>query len=1346
MRILLVDDNDNVRRGIRSLLSSRPDFLVCGEAADGVQAIEMAKELHPDAVLMDISMPRMDGLQATRLIRAESPGTKIIIVSQNDPNVVRKQAREVEADGFVGKQDLSRDLLSVIHNLFDNTTDRGYNDQTSVAMPWLAGGGEMGSVMRSKDWSKTPLGSAESWSPALRMMVKFLLANRFPQLLWWGSEFCSLYNDAYAPILGAKHPWAIGQPVIKVWGEIWHVLKPLVETPFYGGPATWMEDIPLEINRRGFVEETHFTIAYSPVPDDTVPSGIGGVLATVHEITEKVVGERRILALRDLGARSVEPKSAEEACTIAAETLSRHSKDLPFVLLYLFDAQQELAHLVCGTGVDLADYGCPKVIGLASKPSEEVWPLSRSIEDEGIQCFPDLIDRFHKRPPGPWSDPPTSAAVVPIRSNVAHQPAGFMIVGISSRLQFDKNYRDFLELLSTQISTSVANARAYEEERKRAQALAEIDRAKTAFFSNVSHEFRTPLTLMLGPLHDLLSRSQTHLSSTAKEQLELVSRNGARLLRLVNTLLDFSRIEAGRVQALYQATDLTVFTSELASVFRSATDRAGLRLIVDCNDIGEPVYVDRDMWEKIVLNLISNAFKFTFEGEIVVSLRRFVDSAELRICDTGVGIPPDALPKLFERFHRVPNNRSRTHEGSGIGLALVQQLVRLHGGSIRVESYLGRGSTFIVTIPLGLDHLPQAQVGGNRTLASTASGPLSFVEEALRWLPDDQLAPTEQFHEEVLPVPCPSMSGVALGNRPLVIVADDNSDMRKYLARLLSERYEVQTFPNGETALAAARDRIPDLILSDVMMPGLDGIGLLREVRSDPTLIEVPTILLSARAGEESRLEGVESGADDYLIKPFSARELMARVEVHVKMHRLRQQVKVRQQQLALEYQTLINQAPLGIYLVDSEFRIRHVNPVASAMFGDIPQLIGRNFDDVIHILWAKDYADEIVRIFRHTLETGDPFAKPEHAERREDLGITEYYEWRIDRLILPDGNCVVCYFRDISAQVKARSAVTASEERYRNLAETLEQQVRLRTQQLEETNRDIIRQSEEVRNLSARLLQIQDQERRRIARDLHDSAGQTLAALGMGLSRLVRETQSVAPDASKKAAEIQEMVNHLSQEIRTTSYLLHPPLLEEAGLAAALRWYVDGLRQRSPLNVTLDIGEEFERLPEDMELVIFRIVQECLTNIYRHSDSKTAAIRVAREHNMITVEVQDHGRGMSADKLKEIQSRGSGVGIRGMSERVRQWNGTMNIVSDVSGTRILVSLPHTPSSEPQLQSRAETGALTAKEQHLSVPSKYHFVAQTVAQNHTDPAQEGPTVADNRTSNLLIPRAPIIER
>jgi hypothetical protein len=306
---------------------------------------------------------------------------------------------------------------------------------------------------------------------------------------------------------------------------------------------------------------------------------------------------------------------------------------------------------------------------------------------------------------------------------------------------------------------------------------------------------------MLGPLQDLLARSQTHLSPTAKEQLELANRNGARLLRLVNTLLDFSRIEAGRVQAVYQATDLARFTAELASVFRSATERAGLNLVVECHPVKELAYVDRDMWEKIVLNLISNAFKFTFEGEITVSLEQVGSSAELHVRDTGVGIPATEIPNLFDRFHRVPNTRSRTHEGSGIGLALVHELVKLHRGSMRVESTEGHGSTFTVSVPLGQDHLAASQVGGDRPMSSTATGAAPYVQEALRWLPDREpdINPLDVSADyELMAVPYPALSAIERAGRPRVLVADDNADMRLYVVRLLSERFDAIAVADGQ--------------------------------------------------------------------------------------------------------------------------------------------------------------------------------------------------------------------------------------------------------------------------------------------------------------------------------------------------------------------------------------------------------------------------------------------------------------------------------------------------------------------------------------------------------------------
>jgi PAS domain S-box-containing protein len=889
---------------------------------------------------------------------------------------------------------------------------------------WLTGGGEMGERIRAFDWSTTAIGPPETWSPALRMMIRFLLANRLPWLLWWGPRYVSIYNDAYRPVLGTKHPWALGQPLSECWKEIWHILQPLVDTPFKGGPATWNDDILLEINRHGFVEETHFTIAYSPVPDEDAPTGIGGVLATVHEITEKVVGERRVRALRDLGAATIERKTAEEACLIAADTLAKYTKDVPFALLYLIASGDNQARLASAAGTDQDSRFCPKVLDLDAD-ARHPWSraLSEIVRTKNMQIVDGLADQFRDHvPSGPWSNPPRQALVLPIRASIAQRVTGVLIAGVSARLKLDEPYRAFYDLLASQITAMIANARAYDEERKRAEALAEIDRAKTTFFSNVSHEFRTPLTLMLGPIEDTLNRSQG-LPPADRERLETAHRNSVRLLKLVNTLLDFSRIEAGRIEASYEQLDLARLTADLASLFRSAIEHAGMKLVIDCPPLSDKVYVDREMWEKIVLNLLSNAFKFTFEGEISVSLKERATAVELTVRDTGTGIPPQEIPRLFERFHRVTDARSRSYEGSGIGLALVQELVRLHAGSVQVQSEIDRGSSFTVAVPLGFAHLPPDRIRASRTLASTSLQPKAYIEELSRWLPEAHPQDIEDDNLFLQETTMPTRPLARPQASPHILLADDNADMRGYVRRLLtSTGYEVEAVGDGLTALRAAQARKPDLVVTDVMMPELDGYGLLKRIRADADLRQVPVIFLSARAGEEARIEGMHAGADDYLIKPFSARELLARVDAHLRLAQLRQEATRSLLYSAAQFETLISNAPLGVYLVDADLRIQHVNPTALSVFGDIPGgLTGRDLQEIIHVMWETDYADETVRIFKHTLVTGESYVAKERAKIRADRGVMEYYEWRVDRIQLPDGNLgVVCYFRDISERVQA--------------------------------------------------------------------------------------------------------------------------------------------------------------------------------------------------------------------------------------------------------------------------------------------------------------------------------------
>jgi len=751
---------------------------------------------------------------------------------------------------------------------------------------WLAGGGEMGARLRAKDWSPTPLGPPETWTQSVKTAVSICLNARVPIALWLGPELRLVYNDTYIPFLGeTKHPAILGAPGREAWAEIWATIAPMHDE-VAAGRATSVEDVQLFFARRLPREEVYVSWGYSPI---LAADGftIEGTFDACIETTAKVVGERRLATLRDLGARSPEQRTAEVACRDAAEVLHGNPLDIPFAAIYLLDEEGTRARRVAGTSLPDDSIAFPENHPvIEGDATSGPWPLRTVVETQQCCQVSDLPGNVGVFPAGAWPDAVETAFVLPLAAPTQPRPAGFLIAGVSPRRILDAGYRSFLDLVAGHIATSIAEARAFEAERRRAEALAEIDRAKTTFFSNVSHEFRTPLTLMLNPLEEVLAKPEDEVLPENHQLLEIAYRNSLRLLRLVNTLLDFSRVEAGRIQASYEPVDLPRLTAEIASNFRSACERAGLMLVVDCPPIREPVYVDREMWEKILLNLLSNAFKFTLQGRIEVALRGGAANVSLTVSDTGVGIPETELPRIFERFHRIEGQHGRTYEGTGIGLALVQELVRQHGGEILVRSCIGQGTTFTVTIPLGSGHLPTDRISAPRMLASSAIGAQAFIEEALRWVPVDgsETALSDSVVQDILPTP----SEQSLNGRAHVLLADDNADMRDYVSRLLSSRWEVEAVADGLAALEAARRRKPYLVLADIMMPRLDGLGLLSALRSDPELRDVPVVLLSARAGEEARVEGLDAGADDYLVKPFSARELIARVSSHLGLSRLR--------------------------------------------------------------------------------------------------------------------------------------------------------------------------------------------------------------------------------------------------------------------------------------------------------------------------------------------------------------------------------------------------------------------------------------------------------------------------
>jgi signal transduction histidine kinase/DNA-binding response OmpR family regulator/ligand-binding sensor domain-containing protein len=431
--------------------------------------------------------------------------------------------------------------------------------------------------------------------------------------------------------------------------------------------------------------------------------------------------------------------------------------------------------------------------------------------------------------------------------------------------------------------------------------LAEVDRLKSRFFANISHEFRTPLTLILGPVQKWRERSH---EEDEKKDLAVAERNAHRLLSLINQLLDLSKVEAGAMKLRASRTNIVPLVRGIAYSFESSAGMRGIALSVNVEEEGIEIYCDKEMVEKILTNLLSNAFKFTHQrGSVSVSLRavrrnlyqpaeiassprpvgtprndKFPhEFIEIAVADSGIGIPPDQLEKVFDRFYQVDASQTREHEGSGLGLALVKELVELHHGTIAVQSEIGKGTTFTARLPLGRSHLKDDEI---------AQAPVSVD-------PSMKHATGVLVDRAGAGAPGPTAVEQTNGEKPLVLVVEDNADVRAYIKDYLVDAYQVMEARDGAEGIEKALEVIPDLVMSDVMMPKKDGYEVCRTLKLDEKTSHIPIILLTAKAGPENKLEGLETGADDYLIKPFEPKELLARVKNLIELRRrLRERFK----------------------------------------------------------------------------------------------------------------------------------------------------------------------------------------------------------------------------------------------------------------------------------------------------------------------------------------------------------------------------------------------------------------------------------------------------------------------
>ncbi len=874
----------------------------------------------------------------------------------------------------------------------------------------------MGALMRSVVWGSTPLGPVEGWPQSLRTAASILLDSKFPMYIAWGPEYVQMYNEGYRPILGStKHPAAMGRRASETFAESWHIIGPMFDG-VRAGEAVGAEDWMLPLDRHGYLEECFFTFSYSPIRDES--GGVGGVLVTVSETTGRVLNARRLRALHELAERTAGAPTADEACRTSAAVLSAHQADVPFALFYLLDDVSDTARLAAAANLEPGAMAAPLTLRLADESA--AWPMAEALAHGQPVRLTRLSERLGALPGGPWPEAAHEAVLLPVARPGERRPYGVLIAGASPRKVVGQDYLEFFGLVAGHVASAITNGRARDQERRRAELLAELDRAKTTFFSNVSHELRTPITLLLGPADEALAAGDA-LPADDLARWQLVHRSASRLAKLVNTLLDFARIEAGRVLAVHEPTDLSAFTAELASLFRSAIERAGLRLLLDLPPLGEPAYVDREMWEKIVFNLLSNALKFTFEGEISVALRRRGDWLELEVADTGVGIAPDQLPQVFDRFHRAPVARARTHEGTGIGLALVQELAKLHGGSASVESEPNRGTRFRVTIPAGHAHLAPERLGPPRAapapaaLSSTSSTGAHILEEASQWVSAAKLPPL--------------VPAARAGGRARVMLADDNADMREYLSRLLGEHWEVEAVGDGQAALDAALRIRPDVVVADVMMPGLDGFALTAALRRDPSLRTVPIVLLSARAGEEATAEGLGAGANDYLVKPFSARELIVRIAAQLATVRTSRAAQVVAEEERARLYAHFMQAPFPIAVLRGQEHVFELaNEAALRVWGKQPAILGQSFARAFPEMRGQPFGGYLDGVLR----TGVAFEGTEALARlaRGPDGALEdvYFNFVYTPLRNPAGEIegvLVCGF-EVTEQVQARQRVEA--------------------------------------------------------------------------------------------------------------------------------------------------------------------------------------------------------------------------------------------------------------------------------------------------------------------------------
>lgn len=1043
-------------------------------------------------------------------------------------------------------------------------------EQQADVFNFVAGKSRMAHAVRNADWSVTPFGPVDAWPQSLRSALSICIGCSFPIAIYWGPELALVYNDDWSPILGAKHPWALGRSAREVWPELWDTIGPLFAQVMGSGEAIRSTDQLLAMNRHGFTEECYFDYTFSPIRGQG--DKVEGIFNAVVETTFRVISERRTKLLRDLNEALGTCVTLDDVWGHATSTLMTSPYDAPLLAIYQADGDEAFRRVDSHPSTALAP-----AQGTGGSGVPLAWIQKGFAEITVVDGVEEALGRLVCEP---WPEPCQQAVMLPVVGLHPDRAEAVLTVCVSPRLRLDSEYLAFIERIALALSSAVIRVRTLEQERERSRQLTELDRAKTVFFSNISHEFRTPLTLMLGPLSDLLQ--DTTMPAHLHAQAAIAERNAIRLSKLVNALLEFSRIEAGRQTARFTPVNLGALTGEYASAFESAMARAGLDYDILLPEQDVRVYVDVDMWERVVLNLLSNALKFTLRGSIEVKLHATNNRALLEVRDTGVGIAVDQLSRLFERFHRIEGSGGRTHEGSGIGLALIHELVRLHGGTITVDSQPGVGSTFTVSLPLGRDHLPPEQVQDESRATPRITQADSYVSEALAWMePAGAIPPSP-------PADAPTGIGARYAGTQgaRVVVADDNLDMQQYLQRLLSPYYAVELVADGVEALMALKRERPALVISDVMMPRLDGFELLAAMREDEQLRSIPLILLSARAGEEARIEGLHAGADDYLVKPFTARELLARVGALIALDRMRRSAE---EQLRLG----LAEAQLFTWEIDLRTQTISLSDNARFVFEEPP----RNRDEGGQLIHPAD-RERHQHVIDEAIKTGGKF-KDEIRVVGRDAAI---------RWLEVRGKAVT----DAAGKPTALSGISFDITERKELENSL----RLADRRKDEF---LAMLAHELRNPLAPIR----------------NAGELLLRFGPTDERMRRAVEIV----NRQAKQLARLVDDLLDVSRITRgrVELHVAPIDLSAIVSPAVEAVEGMLRDKGQRLT--VVPSLEPLPVQADAAR---LQQCLVNLLTNAckyteQSGEVEVSVCREGNAGVIRVSDTGAGIAEELLPDV-------------------------------------------------------------------------------------------------------------